>query len=431
MDNSAYGIRVNELLTMPDEAERLSSPPGDDIFARDKEITGSIEDAGLLIEDGTLTWFGKWGERPDELNSDIPVFEAGVATPGWIDCHTHSVFAGQRADEFVLRNAGKSYSEFLESGGGILDTVHSVRQARREELADLLETRVYESIRYGVTTLEIKSGYGLTTDDELKMLRAIKDVEDRDVPCELVPCFMGAHAIPSNKSRDEYVDLVCEMLDELERLADSGEQLAEYCDVFCDDGAFTVEESRRILEKATQVGLTGRIHADELSESGGAKLASEIGLASADHLEHTPRDLYTEMAESGVTPVLMPAVNLTLGTLEELPDARAMLEDGCEIALSTDFNPGSAPMQHMELLLSLACTLYKLTPGEALRGVTIGAAGALERDDIGRIREGESVDLTLLDVEGLSEIPYNIGENHVIAVVQNGEFAYWTDELEF
>lgn len=426
MDVDTFAIHADQLLTMPDRADALTAyDPEGDIEARDRAITGLVEDGGLFVLDGQIEWVGDWEDRPDAAREDdVAQIEVGVVTPGWVDCHTHAVFAGQRADEFVMRNAGRSYVEIMESGGGILNTVESVRRRSIDELADALFGRVFDSVRLGVTTLEVKSGYGLTTSDELKLLKAIREVERRDVPCELVPCFLGAHAIPDSYEdrREEYVDLVCNEM--IPRVAE--ENLADYCDVFCDTGAFDVGEAERILLAGRDNGMTPRIHADELSDAGASMLAAEIGAASADHLEYATDESLHAMADAGVTAVLMPAVNLYLDTLDQLAPARNALEEGCEIALATDFNPGSAMTQNLGLMVHLGCTLYKLTPGEALRAVTLGGADALEREDIGRIREGQTADLTLLDVPDYTYIPYHAGKNHVSGVIQDGQIAYWS-----
>ncbi len=426
MNPKTFTIHAAQLLTMPDQADELRSyDPQGDLAARDRAITGAVDDAGVFVEDGEIAWFGAFGERP-EAAKQAPTIDAELVTPGWIDCHTHAVFAGERADEFVLRNAGRPYVEILEAGGGILNSVDQFRQASTQQLADLLFERVFDSVRVGVTTLEVKSGYGLTPSDELKALKAIKLVSEREVPCELVPCFLGAHAVPREYAdrRGEYVELVCEEM--IPQVAEH--HLAQYCDVFCDRGAFTVDEARRVLQTGQEHGLIARIHADEITDAGAAGLAAEIGAASADHLEHTGDEAIAQMAAAGVVGVLMPAVNLFLGTTDHLAPARKLLDAGCEVAVATDFNPGSAMTQDLGMMLTLACTLYKMTPGEALRAVTVGAAKALRRDDIGRIRVGQTADLTLLSVPSMNYVPYHFGTSHVSGVVQNGEFAYWTDQ---
>lgn len=420
-DPGTFRIDAKLLLTMPREVEALKFYEPDRIADRDYEITGAIENACIIVEQGNIKYFGKADEAP---KSKGPLFSTDICMPGWIDCHTHAVFAGDRAQEFTLRNAGRPYAEILEAGGGILNTVDAVRQTSKKALAQSLYDRVLESVRNGVTHLEIKSGYGLSVGDERKLLQAIESVSP-DVPAELIPCFLGAHAIPRNyrDDRERYISIVIE-----EMIPDvAANNLAGYCDVFCDRGAFTRAEAKRILEAATKVGMIPRIHADELSDAGAASLAAELGAASADHLEFTPKEIFTELAKAEVTAVLMPAVNLFLGTLDHLPDARGLLNAGCEVAIASDYNPGSAMTQNLGLMLTLACTLYKMTPGEALRAVTVGAAKALQREDIGSIEIGRRANLVMLNGSSMAYIPYHFGTSHMNAVIYNGEFVYWTD----
>lgn len=430
MQESTFVVRASQALTMPETSDdlRLYDPQAD-LEARDAKIVGLLEDACIFVENKKIAWLGPWKERPEKARAKkMPVFDTGVAMPGLIDCHTHAVFAGERSAEFVLRNAGRSYLDILKAGGGILNTVDTVRKTSLDELAEGLLVRVYESVRLGVTTMEIKSGYGLTTKDEVKSLRAIEKVKN-EVPCELVSCFLGAHAVPREykDKRNDYIDLVCkEMIP-----AVASQKIATYCDVFCDEGAFTATEAERILTVGKEHGLTPRLHADELSDAGAAMLAARIGASSADHLEFTPDDAIEAMATAGVVGVLMPAVNLFLGTTNQLAPARKLLNAGCEVAIATDFNPGSAMTQDLHMMLTLACTLYKMTPGEAMRAVTIGAAKALGRSDIGRLRVGDTANLALFDVPHYRYIPYHFGTNHIEGVVYQGEFSYWTEAADF
>ncbi|MFB6263513.1 MAG: imidazolonepropionase [Bradymonadaceae bacterium] len=427
MELDDFTVRADQVLTMPESPSGLAArEPGAEIDLRDRDLTGLIQDGGVYASDGTIQWVGEWSDRPDEARGgNVTEMQANVVTPGWIDCHTHAVFAGERSGEFAMRNAGRSYSEILEAGGGILETVEAVRETSEKALSKMLFDRTFESIRRGVTTLEVKSGYGLTVEDEMKQLRAVESTAGRDVPLEFTPCLLGAHAVPESHRdrREAYVDLVCEEM--IPRVAESG--LAEYCDVFCDEGAFTVAEAERILLTGRDHGLTPRLHTEQLSESGGAMLAAQLEAASADHLEHVGSEALSAMADADVTPVFLPTVNVTLGELNQLAPARKALDAGCEVALATDFNPGTSMTQDLALVTHLACTLYGLTPGEALRGVTIGGAKALDRDDIGRLREGARADLALFDVPTYRYIPYHVGGQHVAGVVQDGNIAYWTE----
>ena len=424
-----YVIRADQLLTMPQDTDRLTDfDPDGDLQSRDDELVGLIEDGAVVVDENTETidWVGPFDDRPDHATGgDVRTIDVDLATPGWIDCHTHAVFAGERSDEFMWRNAGREYVEILEAGGGILNTVDAVRAASTDELTESLIRRVYESVRQGITTLEVKSGYGLTTSDEIKSLKAV-DAADDEVPCELTGCFLGAHAIPRNfrDSRDDYVDMVCdEMIPEV-----ADRELAAYCDVFCDRGAFTVDEARRILEVGKDHGLVPRIHAEEIAATGAAKMAAELGAASADHLEHIDDDTIQAMAEAGTVGVLMPAVNLFLDTVDELAPARDLLNANCEVALATDFNPGSAMTQNLGTILMLGCTLYGLTPGEALRSITAGAAKALRRDDIGTLKPGTRADIACFAAPHYRYIPYHFGQSHAVAVIHRGEPVYWTEE---
>ncbi len=426
-----YAIRARQLLTMPSSCEELSTfAPDADLQGRDDELVGVIEDGAVVVDDEReiIDWVGPWEERPDGVDDDEDrVFDTDVAMPGWIDCHTHAVFAGERSDEFMWRNAGREYVDILEDGGGILNTVDAVRQASTSQLESTLVDRVFESVRQGVTTLEVKSGYGLTTTDELKSLQAIDNASGQ-VPCELTPCFLGAHAIPRNfrDRRGDYVDLVCDEM--IPKVAER--DLAEFCDVFCDRGAFTVDEARQVLEVGIDHGLTPRIHAEEIAATGAAKMAAELGAASADHLEHIDDATIQAMARAETTGVLMPAVNLFLDTVDELAPARDLLDAGCEVALATDFNPGSAMTQNLGTVLMLGCTLYGLTPGESLRAITAGAASALDRDDIGELKAGARADIACFSAPHYRYLPYHFGQSHATAVFHRGNIVYWTDEAE-
>jgi imidazolonepropionase len=416
-------VRAEQVLLMPESPGCLHEyDPADDLAARDRALLGAIDDGCVYISEGEIRWVGAWADRPQvSVHPAAPVFNCQLLTPGWVDCHTHAVFAGDRAAEFALRNAGRPYVEILEAGGGILNTVEAVRCATVEELSQSLVRRAEAFLRRGVTTLEVKTGYGLSTAAEEKSLRAIAAAA-QCVESELVPCFLGAHAVPLayRERREAYVDLVCHEM--IPRFAE--QDLAAYCDVFCDRGAFSVAEARRVLEAGQAHGMVPRIHADELTDAGAARLACDLGAASADHLEWTPDDVVEEMGRVGVIGVLMPAVNLFLGTTDHVAPARKLLQAGGEIAIATDYNPGSAMTMDIALMTTLGCTLYGLTPGESLRAVTIGGAKALRRDDIGRLRIGARADLCCFNVPSFEMIPYHMGENHVSAVFCRGKLVH-------
>ncbi len=422
-------LRARQLLTMipRGDAPRTRPDPAnlDALRQRDADVVGLIEDGLVLVKEGLITYAGPWAGRPT-LDADAEVIEVACITPGWIDCHTHAVFAGSRHEEFTLRNLGARYLDILNAGGGIHASVESVRRASRASLTDQLIHRCFDFTRQGVTTVEVKSGYGLSTDEELKQLRAIEDARG-EVLVDLQATFLGAHVVPK-KYRDrraDYVDLLCAEM--IPRVAER--RLARFCDVFCDQGAFDAAEAERILRAGLDHGLIPRIHADELSEAGGAEVALAVGAASADHLEFVSEAAIGAMAAAGVVAVLLPAVNLFLQVDRHAP-ARALLEAGVDVALSTDFNPGTAMTQDIGLILTLACTGYGMTPGEALLGITRAAARALRLEDRGTLAAGLRADLTILGVEDYWQIPYFPGRRPIDGVVKAGELVYWQSATE-
>ena len=341
----------------------------------------------------------------------------GTVVPGFVDAHTHPVFAGTREDEFELRTRGASYAEIAASGGGILSTVRGVREASAEELEARLALHLDRFLEHGTTTVEAKSGYGLDLESELKCLRVLAAAGRRH-PIEIVPTFLGAHDVPEEhrSRRDRYVDLVVEEM--LPRVAE--ERLAEYCDVFVERGFFELEPSRRILERAKGLGFGLRLHADQLSATGAAELAAELGAASADHLENvTPRGIEA-LGRAGVIPVLCPLVPLVLRQDREAP-ARAMIEAGLAPAISTDFNPGSCYLQSLPEVLTFAALRYRMTAGEALTAATLNAACSIGRGDrLGTIEVGKQADLAVLDLPNHRHLAYELGRNPVRAVVKAG-----------
>jgi imidazolonepropionase len=341
----------------------------------------------------------------------------GTVVPGFVDAHTHPVFAGTREDEFELRAGGASYVEIAAAGGGILSTTNGVRGASREQLTAQLVLRLDRFLELGTTTIEAKSGYGLTPDDEVKCLEAIAAANALH-PVDLVATFLGAHDYPAEyrERRPDYVDLVVEEM--LPRVAESG--LAEYCDIFTESHVFGIDDSRRILTAARELGLGLRLHVDQLTPLGGAELAAELGAASADHLEFVSDAGIEAMAAAGVVPVLCPVVPLYLRVDQEAP-ARRMIDAGLAPALATDFNPGSCYLQSLPEVLSWASLRYGFSAGEALTAATLNAACSLGRgDDIGSIEAGKRADLALLDLPNHRHLTYELGRNPVRAVVKDG-----------
>jgi len=380
-----------------------------------------VRDGALLAEQGRIRAVGSRSEIESLIGvEDCTVVDAGsrILLPGFVDAHTHPVFAGNRADEFEKRVGGATYAEIAAAGGGIRSTVRRTRAATEADLLEATGKYARWFLRSGVTTIEAKSGYGLALDDELKLLRVIR----RLGPLRCVPTFLGAHEIP-DEFRDHpkrYVDLVIHEM--LPRVAE--EQLAEYCDVFCEPGVFGVNESRRALVAASELGLGLRIHADQLSRSGGAELAAELGAATADHLEHTDAQGIAALAAAGVQPVLLPGSVYALG-LRQYPDARAMIAAGLAVVVATDFYPGSSPTPSMPMILSLACTQMRMTPAEAIVAATINPAWSLGRGrEIGSLEPGKLADFVIHDCADYREIPYFFGIEHAHAVYIGGECAF-------
>jgi imidazolonepropionase len=410
MSGNLAVINISQLVT-------LNGPRRPRIGAEMRELA-IISDGALAIRAGRIERTGTRREI-EPLLTGYEVIDAGsrIVMPGFVDAHTHPVFAGSRLDEFEMRASGATYQEIAAAGGGIISTVRKTRAASEDELFETANRYGKWFLRTGTTTVEAKSGYGLRLEDEVKILRAIRRLND-ETPINYVPTLLAAHVVPDEfkEKRAEYVDLiVAEMLPRV-----AGEKLAEYCDVFCEEGAFTVEESRRILLAAKRHGLGLRIHADQLSHGGGANLAAELGAATADHLEYaSPADL-SKLKSAGVQPVLLPASVLMLGA-SRYPDARAMIAAGLAVVIATDFNPGSAPVPSMLIVLSLASTQMKMAPAEAITAATINAAYSLGRgDEIGSLETGKRADFVIHDCSDYRELAYFTGIEHPFAVYVGG-----------
>jgi imidazolonepropionase len=365
-----------------------------------------LVDAGAVgIAGDRIVWTGEGADAP-AAQSTIDC-EGRLVTPGLIDCHTHVVFGGNRAREFEMRLEGASYEEVARAGGGIVSTVKATRAASEDDLlADAL-TRVDALIAEGVTVIEIKSGYGLDVETELRMLRVAREI-GRARPIHVRTSFLGAHAVPPEYSgrADAYVEEIC--LPALE--AAHREGLADAVDGFCEGIGFTPEQISRVFERASALGLPVKLHAEQLSDLGGAKLAASFGALSADHLEYLDEEGVTEMAKAGTAAVLLPGAFYTLQETQ-LPPVDALRRAGVPIAVATDCNPGSSPLASLLLTLNMACTLFRLTPEEALAGATRNAARALGLPDHGTIAPGQRADLAVWDVEHPAELAYRIGFN--------------------
>jgi imidazolonepropionase len=385
-----------------------------------------IADGAMLIEDGRIVRVGTRGEIEPSIGPQDTLIDARgcVVMPGFVDAHTHPVFAGNRAAEFEQRIEGASYADIAAAGGGIRSTVRATRAAGEDQLLMAAQRYVSWFHAGGTTTIEAKSGYGLTLENECKLLRVIGRLDG----IRAVPTFLGAHEIPDEfRGRpSEYADLVIHQM--LPAVAE--QRIAEFCDVFCEPGIFSIEESRRVLSAARSLGLGLRMHADQLSDSGGATLAAELHTATADHLEHTSARGILALQAAGVQPVLLPGSVYALGS-SLYPNAREMIQAGLAVVLATDFNPGSSPTPSMPMILSLACTQMKMTPAEAITAATINAAYSLGRGrQVGSLEAGKQADFVIHDCRDYREIAYFFGAPLVEAVYLEGRpvWARLTDQ---
>ena len=367
---------------------------------------GMIEQGAIGVKDGRIAYVGPESELPSADADETKDCGNMLALPGFIDPHTHIVFGGNRAIEFEKRLNGASYEEIARAGGGILSTVNATRAASLDELTESATKRLLQLKAEGVTTAEIKSGYGLTYDDEKKMLRAAK-AAGKEAGIDVKTTFLGAHALPPEFAGDKegYIDHICEMM--LPALAKVG--IVDAVDAFCEGIGFSYGQTKRVFETAERFGIPVKLHADQLSDLSGGKLAAEFNALSADHLEYASAESITAMAEAGTVAVLLPGAYYTLSETKR-PPVEMMRQAGVDMALATDANPGSSPVQSLQLMLHMGCTLFGLTPEEAIAGITRNAAKALGlQNDRGTLEAGKRADILLFDIETPAELCYWVG----------------------
>jgi imidazolonepropionase len=402
---------ISQLVTVASGGRRLKA-------GREMNTIEVMDNASVEIRDGIIVRIAGAGEIQPAATDDIDVLDARgrVALPGFVDSHTHAVFAGSRENEFALRSEGRSYQEIAAAGGGILSTMAATRAATKKELLRSGNRRLNDMMKHGTTTAEIKSGYGLTPEAEVKMLDVICELR-RDHFMTVVPTFLGAHAVPPEFSgrSEQYVSLICEHM--IPHIAER--KLAEFCDVFCEEKYFTREETETILQAAQHNGMRAKLHADQLTSSGGAELAVRLNAVSVDHCEMISPEGIAALAGSSAVATLLPGSSFFLN--HAYAPARTMIDAGCTVAIATDFNPGSCMSFSMPTMMTIACTHMRMTPEEAITAATLNGAAAIGLSaEYGSIEVGKRADIVLYDVPNYRYIPYHFGMNHVWKVVKNG-----------
>ena len=391
-------------------------------FKSGKEMRdlGIIEHATVLIQNGVFTWIGASAEFHQTVDEYIDSIDASelVGLPGFVDSHTHLLFAGTRENEFAMRNEGKSYQEIAQAGGGILSTVQATRSATKKELKRFARRHLDIMLTEGTTTVEIKSGYGLNEKDEIKMLDAMNDLTEESL-MDIVPTFLGAHAVPPEfkNNSNAYVDLICTRM--LPYIAQR--KLAKFCDVFCEQGYFSVEQCRKIFETTKPLGIRNKIHADQFTRIGASKLAAEVSAVSADHLEQIDDAGIAALKQSGTIATVLPGAAFFLN--DEYPPARKIIDAGVPLAIASNFNPGSCMSYSMPMMMTIACTHMSMTPEEALTSSTLNGAAALGLSEIlGSIEVGKQADIVLYDIPDYRYLAYHFGTNHVANVIKHGTY---------
>jgi len=402
---------ISQLVTVPSRGRRAKT-------GADMGDLGLLKDAGVLCRDGKIAWVGTMAEWEGRSAGDLNEFDASgmVALPGFVDAHTHMMFAGSRELEFAMRAQGATYQEIAERGGGILSTIAHVRKADKKSLKRQTARYLMDMMRHGTTTVEIKSGYGLEMESEIRMLEAINELRVEEI-MGVVPTFLGAHALPPEyRGRgSDYVDLVVDRM--IPYVGKKG--LAVFCDVFCEKGYFGLEEAARILEAGARWGMKPKVHADELTPLGGAQLAARVGAVSADHLEHVTPEGVAALRGAGVVAGLLPGVSFFLR--HGYAPVRALIDGGVAVAIASDFNPGSCMSYSMPLMMTIACTQMGMTPEEAITAATLNGAAALGLSStIGSIEVGKNADIVLAAVPDYRFLAYHFGTNHVRVTIKNG-----------
>ncbi|MBO1225313.1 MAG: imidazolonepropionase [Candidatus Scalindua sediminis] len=402
-------INCKELLTMRGASKKPKA-------GQQLDDVGVIHDGAIAICEERITDIGETKTLKVRYKDCSSIIDASgkVVSPGFVDCHTHAVFGGSRERELVEKIKGETYLDILKQGGGILSTVCDTRKLSIDKLIKKTKKHLDNMLAHGTTTVEIKSGYGLDLENELKILKVIKVLNETH-PIDIVPTFLGAHVVPEEykTNPDQYVNLVIYMLSEVK-------EYAKYCDVFCDSVAFTVEQSKRILTEAKERGLSLKMHINEFKNIGGARLGADLGVVSADHLDLITDGEIDELVKTNVIGVLLPGVNFYLMNNNYAP-LKSMLEKGLPIALATDFNPGTCPTENMQIIITIACLEMKMSTEQALNASTINAAHAIGvANEVGSLEAGKIADIILFDIPDYNYIPYHFGVNNVEKVIKRG-----------
>jgi len=404
---------IKQLVTVRSDGKPVKS-------GKEMRDLGVIENATVVIENGLFKWIGKSAEFTQTLNEHIDIIDASdlVGLPGFVDSHTHLLFAGTLEDEFTMLAEGKTYQEISQADGGILNTVQATRTATKKELKRLARRHLDTMLTEGTTTVEIKSGYGLNEKDEIKMLEAINDLNDECL-MDIVPTFLGARAVPPEfiDNPDGYIELICTRM--LPYIAQR--KLAKFCDAFCEQGYFSIEQCKKILKTAKSLGMNIKVHADQFTQIGASKLAAEMGALSADHLEQIDDAGIAAIKQSGTIATVLPGVSFFLHN--RYPPARKIIDAGIPLSIASNFNPGSCMSYSMPMMITIACTQMSMTPEEAITASTLNGAAALGLlEKFGSIEVGKQADIVLYDIPSYRYLAYHFGTNHVVKVIKHGTY---------